>query len=154
MPPPAEVTLHPVDAATWREVAAVEPRPDQQQWVAPVTRYLCLCLYDRVWRPLAVRSGGEVVGFVMWAHDEAEGSHWLGGLVVDAAHQGRGLGRAAVRALLEHLASLDGYGEAALSYAPDNAAARTLYRSLGFVETGEEDDGEVVARRARSPREA
>jgi diamine N-acetyltransferase len=35
----------------------------------------------------------------------------------------------------------------ALSYAPDNAVARTLYRSLGFIETGEADGDEVVARR-------
>jgi diamine N-acetyltransferase len=42
----------------------------------------------------------------------------------------------------------------ALSYAPDNVAARRLYATLGFRETGEiEDDGaEVVARRAVSPR--
>ncbi len=36
----------------------------------------------------------------------------------------------------------------ALSVSPDNAAARALYASLGFVETGEvEDDGaELVLR--------
>ena len=34
----------------------------------------------------------------------------------------------------------------ALSYQPDNAVARRLYAGLGFVETGEVDDDEVVAR--------
>lgn len=39
--------------------------------------------------------------------------------------------------------------ESALSYRPDNAAARTLYLSLGFTETDEwiDDGAEVVARR-------
>ncbi len=35
----------------------------------------------------------------------------------------------------------------ALSYQPDNEVAKALYASLGFVETGEVDDDEVVARR-------
>lgn len=144
-----EVALGPVDASSWRAVAAVEPRPDQAQWVAPVTRYLCLCLYDGVWQPLAVRAGDDVVGFVMWALDEDEGSHWIGGLVVDAAHQGRGIGRATVTALLRMFEGLEGHREAALSYEPGNTAARRLYASLGFVETGEESEGELVARRPK-----
>jgi ribosomal protein S18 acetylase RimI-like enzyme len=32
---------------------------------------------------------------------------------------------------------------------PDNAAALRLYRSMGFAETGEIEDDEVVLRRVR-----
>jgi diamine N-acetyltransferase len=87
----------------------------------------------------------------MWAFDPDEGSHWIGGLVVDAGHQGQGVGRAAVVALLRVFEGFDGHREAALSYAPDNTTARRLYASLGFVETGEQADGELVARRPRGP---
>lgn len=41
------------------------------------------------------------------------------------------------------------YGKASivsLSYEPDNVIAKTLYASLGFVETGKIEDGELVAR--------
>ena len=41
------------------------------------------------------------------------------------------------------------YVQAALSVAPDNRGALGLYRSLGFVETGELSDDEVVLRRER-----
>lgn len=149
MEPEPAVALQPVDATTWRAVADVEPTPDQARWVAPVTRYLCLCLYGGVWQPLAVLHDDEVVGFVMWALDEEEGSHWIGGLVVDAARQGRGIGRATVLTVLRMFEGLDGHREAALSYAPDNDVARRLYAGLGFVETGEESEGELVARRPR-----
>jgi diamine N-acetyltransferase len=85
----------------------------------------------------------------MWALDTEEGSHWIGGVVVDAAHQGRGVGRATVLALLELFEGLGGYREAALSVAHDNTAAAALYRSLGFVPSGELVDDELVMRRPR-----
>ncbi len=151
MEPGPEVTLTPVDASSWRAVAAVEPRPDQARFVAPVTRYLCLCLYEGVWQPMAVWVGREVVGFVMWGFDPDEQSHWIGGVVVAAAHQGRGVGRGVVLALLRMFEGLDGYREAGLTIHPDNTVARRLYASLGFVETGEESEGELVARRPRAP---
>jgi diamine N-acetyltransferase len=135
-----------VTAENWRDVADLEVDAAQRTWVAPVTRYLCLCRYGGVWSPLAVTAGGEVVGFVMWAVDTEDGSGWIGGLVIGRERQRRGYGRAAVLALLERLRREQGCPTAALSYAADNAAARALYASLGFVETGEREDDELVAR--------
>jgi diamine N-acetyltransferase len=83
----------------------------------------------------------------MWGHDAEEDSHWIGGFVIDAKHQEKGYARAAMEALLDHLATQPGYTEAALSYEPENTVARRLYASLGFVETGERADDELVARR-------
>jgi diamine N-acetyltransferase len=128
--------------------AALAVHEDQRRFVAPVAHYLALC-DDGPWTPLAVCRGGAVVGFVMWAVDVEEGSHWIGGVVVDRAHQRRGVGRAAMRQLLALLTALRDCREIALSYDADNATARRLYGSLGFRETGERtDDGEVVARLA------
>jgi diamine N-acetyltransferase len=143
------VELRDVDAANWRDVAEVAPAPEQGRWVAPVTRYLCLCVYDGLWQPLAMLVDGRVVGFAMWAFDTDEGTHWIGGLVVDASHQGRGIGRGAMLALLAMFEGIEGYREAALSVDADNVLARGLYHRLGFVETGEEVDGEAVMRRPR-----
>jgi len=97
------IELREVTADNWRDCAAVRPRDEQAAFVAPITCYLCLCHYGRIWHPLAVYHEDDVVGFVMWGLDEADGSHWIGGLVIDAAHQGRGLGRATVTALLDRL---------------------------------------------------
>jgi len=41
---------------------------------------------------------------------------------------------------------MPGCRQVALSYRPDNTVARGLYASAGFVETGEMEDDEVVAR--------
>ena len=149
--PADAVQLLDVTAENWRDVADLEVAAEQQAFVAPVSRYLCLCNYGGVWRPLAIVAGEQAVGFVMWAVDPDDGSGWIGGLVIGREHQRRGYGRAAVLALLERLRREQGCPTAALSYAADNAAARGLYASLGFVETGEREDDELVARLPLAP---
>lgn len=144
--PTPEVVLRPVDATTWRDVAALTVAPEQQPFVAAPTHYLALCAYEDVWHPLAVHTVAGVVGFLMWGVDDTDGSCWLGGVLVDTAQQGRGIGRAAVTAALDLLADHGWTAGFALSYQPANTRARDLYASLGFVETGEQDDDEVVAR--------
>ena len=146
--PLPNVRLIEIDGSNWRAVAAVTTRPDQDRFVAPVTYYLCLAHYGDTWHSLAIVADESIVGHLMRAVDDEDGSIWLGGLVVDAAAQGAGIGRAAVIAFIESCIA-DGRLNVALSYSPDNAVARTLYAAIGFVETGEMEDDEIVARYQR-----
>ncbi|MEU4424581.1 GNAT family N-acetyltransferase [Actinoplanes sp. NPDC024001] len=139
------IRLEPVTANNWRDCAALTVQPAQRDFVAEVTYYLCLCNYGDTWNPLAVTRDGAVVGFAMWGVDD-DGSRWIGGVVVDAQHQGQGIGTAMIRQLRERLIAEPGTPNVALSYQPANEAARRLYLSLGFVETGETDGEEVIAR--------
>ncbi|WP_433398655.1 GNAT family N-acetyltransferase [Streptomyces sp. CA-146814] len=139
------VTLHEVDADNWRAVADCAPHDEQRTWVAPLAaRYLVLTSREDTWHSLAVLAGDEVTGHIMWARDE-DGSHWIGGMLIDAAHQSQGIGAAAVRTLTTWLSARDGCTAVRLSYAPSNEAAAHLYAALGFRLTGVEEDGEVVA---------
>ena len=147
--PGPTVSLRPVDAGSWRDVARLTVAPGQERFVAAPTYYLAFCAYEDVWNPMSVHDAGsgEVVGFLMWGIDDADGSCWLGGVFVDAGHQGRGVGRAAIVEALRALQPRVDSAGFALSYHPENVVAKSLYSSLGFVETGEVDEGEVVARR-------
>jgi diamine N-acetyltransferase len=137
------VTLRPVDDDNWRAVADVAPRDDQRAWVpALAARYLVLTMRSPVWTSLAVYADEAVAGHVMWGVDD-DGSRWIGGMVIDAAEQDRGVGRAAVRTLTDWLAAAG--QPIRLSYHPENAAAAALYRSLGFLPTGAVEDDELVA---------
>ena len=140
------IELRHVGADNWRACADLEVTAEQRDFVSPVTRYLCLCHYGGVWQPLAVYADDEAVGFVMWAIDPGDQSGWIGGLVIDQARQRKGYGRATVEALIRRLLEAEGCGSCALSYSPGNSVARDLYLSLDFVETGEVEDDELVAR--------
>ena len=142
-----QLTLADVTADNWREVADLAPRDDQRDFVpALAARYLLLGVHGDTWHNLAVVDGDTAIAHVMWAVDD-DGSHWIGGLLVDAAHQGRGVGRAAVALLLERWRDEGPVVRASVH--PDNAASRALFASLGFQETGGwEDDELVVERRA------
>jgi len=77
------------------------------------------------------------------AHD----NYNLWRLMIDKDHQGKGYGREAVRLALEFIRTLPcGKAEYCwLSYEPENAAAKKLYNSFGFEETGDYDCGEAIA---------
>ena len=147
-----QINLVPVDQDNWRAAAGVEVFPEQRNFVADPAYYLCLCHYGELWQPLAVKLDDRVIGFLMWAVDEADGSCWLGGILIDKAFQGKGLGKTAVRMALDYLQVEHSCQQFALSYQPENPA-RYLYEKLGFVETGEMEGEEIVARLKQLPRQ-
>ncbi len=138
-----KIAVRPVSSDNWRDVSTLEVTQAQRDFVAEPNFYLALCCYD-TWNPLAIFLGETVIGFMMWGLEE--GSCWLGGILIDRRYQGRGYGRRAVQEAVEVLAAQTGVSDFALSYQPTNALARHLYTSEGFVETGEREDDEVVAR--------
>ena len=107
--------------------------------------------------PFGIYDDDMPVGFLMigfdvddyWedAPEIAKGNYNLWRLMIDKTYQGRGYGKEAVQLALDFIRTLP-CGEAAfcwLSYEPENKAARRLYQSFGFEETGEMDGEEIIA---------
>lgn len=139
------VSLRAVDEVGWRAVADVVPRDDQRDFVAPsAARYLLLSLREGVWQSLAVTAGDDVVWHVMWVWDGDDGAPWIGGMVIDAAHQGHGIGRAAVITLTRWLLRRPDTEVVRLSVDAANTSALRLYGDVGFTGTGRDEDGESV----------
>jgi diamine N-acetyltransferase len=142
----SQVVLRPVDGDNWRDIAHLQVAPSQREFVAEPSYYLALCCYGKDWRPLAIYLGEQVIGFMMWAVDPADDSCWLGGIMIERSYQRKGYGRQAVQRAISMLAREHGYRDFALSYQPANLIAKHLYSSLGFSETDEWEDDEIVAR--------
>lgn len=144
------ITLRAVDDDNWRAVADVAPEDDQRRYVAALAaRYLLLSMRGNAWKSLAVCADEAVAGHVMWGRDDHDGSYWIGGMLVDAAEQGNGVGRAAIRTITAWLAEQEGCQVVRLSYHPENTPARQLYESEGFLPNGVVDDDEIVAEISR-----
>lgn len=107
--------------------------------------------------PFGIYDGDLLVGFLMigygidddWdnAPEFAKNAYSLWRLMIDFKYQRKGYGRQAMKAALDFIKTFpNGPAEHVyLSYMPDNIAARNLYLSLGFEETDEKEDDEVVA---------
>lgn len=140
------VTLRPVDENNYRRVIALDVDPGQERFVARNVNSIAESKVYPYLIPAAVYSDDELVGFALYGRDPETGKYWIVRLMVDAAHQGKGYGRAAVLALIEELRAKPECGEIYLSLVPGNEAAEGLYQNVGFERTGEIADGEIVMR--------
>ncbi|MDW3220430.1 MAG: GNAT family N-acetyltransferase [Acidimicrobiales bacterium] len=148
-----DVRLEAIDSSNWREALDVRVRDDQLAFVAdhqPVALVILAKSYvrpgGRSWEPLLVRDqAGSVVGVLAIEHGERTCE--LRNVAIDQDSQGRGLGTAAARAVIEWVRRPGGHcRELAVSAHPDNTAARRAYRAAGFGWSGERRDGEPLMR--------
>ena len=140
------ITLRDITRHNWRDCVNLKVQPDQQHFVATNAVSLAQACYEPEWVPLAVYDDAAMLGFVMYGIALEDRQHWILRVMVDAAHQGKGYGRAAMRELLARMRADPACDEILISYEPDNAVAEALYRSLGFEKTGAIVEGETVAR--------
>ncbi len=139
------IELRDVSRDNWLQCVRLEVRQDQKGFVASNAFSLAQAAYDPIWLPQAIYDGETMVGFVMSTReaDPARG-WWICRLMVEKAHQGRGYGRAAVQEVLRRMAASPGRRDVYISEKPENNVAAGLYQSLGFVKTGDMEDGEEV----------
>ena len=98
-------------------------------------------------RPFAIRCDGDTVGFAMFAFDEAyedpNDRYWLWRFMIDERFQGKGCGSAALREIIRYFRE-HGANNIRLSTKGTNSRALSLYRRVGFRETGEMNGDEIV----------
>jgi diamine N-acetyltransferase len=99
--------------------------------------------------PRAIYADEEIVGFIMAAPDKHEDKtgYYIWRLMVDYRQQRKGYGRAALQGMMDDLATREDCQFFSISVVNTNADALKLYESLGFVQTGEMDEDEIVLRR-------
>ena len=142
---PADIRLVSVTGANRALVAALELAPDQMDFVASNAESLDEAVTDRDARPRVVMAGDRVVGFLMYEAPQDDDEARIYRFMIDRASQGRGYGKAALRAALHEIGGLGHVRHVSICYEPENEAARQLYRTAGFVEEGLDEDGEMIA---------
>ncbi|MFB7468724.1 GNAT family N-acetyltransferase [Streptomyces sp. NPDC056224] len=142
----AEVTADNFEAA-----CAISVRADQQHLVSPVVKSLAEAyVHPAAAWPRLILDGDEPVGFVMafldvvWDENPDDVRSGLWRLNISAAHQGKGYGRFAVRAVADEVRRR-GADRAYVTYHPGPDGPGAFYAGLGFHRTGESSGGQTVA---------
>ncbi|TPL86072.1 GNAT family N-acetyltransferase [Mesorhizobium sp. B2-3-12] len=144
---PGSVDIHivPVTKANRALVTALRLAPEQVDFVAGNADSLREARSDPDARPRAVMAGDQIVGFLMYDAPKDDDEARIYRFMIDRAWQGRGYGKAALRAVLEEIQGLGHVRHVSICYETRNEAARQLYRGAGFVEEGLDEDGEMIA---------
>lgn len=144
------VTLREITAATVRSVIDLSVAESQMGFVAPNAVSLAQALFaPQAWYR-AIYSGDTVAGFVMLDDEslltppplQPKVGVWR--FMIDARYQHRGIGRAALRQIIEHVRNKGRFSHLQLSYVPGPGCPEPFYLSLGFRHTGRVDEGEIV----------
>jgi diamine N-acetyltransferase len=147
---PEAVTLREITANTVLSVVRLAVAEHQQSFVAPNAVSLAQALFSREAWYRAIYLGDEPVGFVMLADEslrvpapsEPQVGVWR--FMVDARHQGKGIGRAAMLQVIEHVRGKGRFTKLELSFVPGQGSPESFYLSLGFQHTGRVDEDEQV----------
>ncbi len=142
------VTLREITDDNRDIVLALSVAPRQERFVGSVRDALDLAAEYPQANPWyrAVYADDEPVGFVMVSWNVPPqpphiiGPWFLWKLIIDERFQGRGYGAEAVRQVVR-LIRTAGAAELLTSYVPDDGGPAGFYERLGFVPTGEFDDG-------------
>jgi RimJ/RimL family protein N-acetyltransferase len=150
---PRAVELVEITDAMLPDVLLLRTHRSQERLVAPVAKSLAQALIPPIEHGVpvepwyrAIVADDVIVGFVMLARSgPGEPDPYLWRLVVDRLHQRRGVGASVVELVA---AQCRGWGDTGLkvSWVPGKGSPEPMYLGLGFVPTGEVDDGEIVAR--------
>jgi len=145
--------LRSVTVENWNSLIKLKVRGDQKNFVASNLYSIAEAQFgfedEGHWSlfPFGLYMENEPVGFAMtglnYAHSGFQAL--ILRLMVDEKYQGRGYGRAAMESMLATFRADECVNVVCITYEPENDPARKLYASLGFVETGDFMENEVVA---------
>ena len=140
------ITLKPIDESNFLDAFHLQLRDDQTQYVSHPIRSLAQAyVYRNQCQPFGIYADARMVGYVMVIYDYDVPEYDIWHMMIDAAEQGKGYGTAAMKAVLEYIATkpFGDSGRVVLTCHQANIPAMRLYESLGFQHTGNVDeDGE------------
>lgn len=142
----ATITLREITAATVNNILKLKVKPEQETFVASNAKSIAEAHFEpKAWFR-AIYADETPVGFVQLIDDAETPSYYIWRFMIDAAHQRKGYGRRALQLVIDYVRSRPNAREVTLSYVPEEGGPEPLYRSMGFVPTGEIEEDEVVAR--------
>lgn len=136
------VRLEEINPDNWR--LGLDVRDDQKEFVASSVVLLARAYAYRNSRSNAFVIYNDDTPVGMALYYDMENVYNFSQLFIDERYQGRGFGYKAAEMIIQKMKDDGVFDKVVLCYVEGDEAAMRLYLKLGFVHTGEVDEGEVV----------
>lgn len=140
------VTLREITAETVRRICDLETSEAQRAFVAPNAVSIAQAHFAPEAWFRAIYADDVPVGFAMLSDKPDIAEYYLWRFMIDRRWQRCGFGRRAMALLIAHVRTRPGAKAFLTSAVPGEGSPQPFYEKLGFVPTGDVDDGEVVLR--------
>ena len=142
------VTLRELTKENFRDMLALSLPPEQQAFVAPNVKSLAEAQFHADAWFRGIYAADTPVGFVMISDIPEKAEYFLWRFMIDRQHQGKGYGRRAIELLVDHVRTRPNAEYLHVSYKLGEHGPEQFYRRLGFVPTGDVEEGEHLAKLA------
>ncbi|MDM5177091.1 GNAT family N-acetyltransferase [Massilia sp. DJPM01] len=143
------ITLQAVTEDNFDAIIELPLLPQQQDYLASNAYSIAQASFYRdSFFTRAIYLDDKPIGFLMYvslADDGQPGAYAIYRFMVDSGEQGKGYGRRAIGLVLDEIRSRPDATVIQICYWPANPTAKNFYASLGFVETGLDEEGEMYA---------
>ena len=138
-----KVQIKPLTRFNWEQATRLELFDYQEDFLPSVLFSIAQSKFENLY-PYGIFEGDHLVGFLMYG--EFDAICWISRIMIDKNHQEQGIGKAALRQLLDLLRNQPKCKEIRTSFARQNALAEYFFRTSGFEPIGDGLDKEIVMR--------
>lgn len=142
-----ELTLKKVDESNFIECFNLQLGHGQDKFVSHPIRSLAQAyVYYNQCTPFAIYKGELIVGYVMVIYDYDDEAYNIWHMMIDEKYQGNGYGTKSLKLCIDYIKSkpFGNSKDVILTCNIDNFYALHVYEKLGFKDTGDRDDDEII----------
>ena len=142
-----ELKLRKIDESNFIECFNLSLGEGQDRFVSHPIRSLAQAyIYYNQCTPFGIYSNDTIVGYVMVIYDYDEETYNIWHMMIDEKYQGKGYGSIAIKLCIDYIKSkpFGSSNDVILTCNIDNSIAIHIYEKIGFKDTGERYDNELV----------
>ncbi len=153
---PEEQTVTPESVVSLREITSETVRPicklsdtlseTHKKMVAPNAVSIAEAYFEKCAWFRAIYADDTPVGFVMLHDNPEKAEYFLWRMMISGQYHGMGFGKKAMLQIIDHVKSRPGATVLLTSCVPGEGSPEGFYLNLGFKNTGELDEGEMILR--------
>ena len=142
----ALIQLKEISEGTLADILNLNVRDEQRKFVADNAKSIAQAYFsDFAWFR-GIYLNDHPIGFVMLHDEPQKATYVLWRFMIDQRYQRKGFGKEAMKQIISHVKSRPNAKAFLTSTVPGEGSPQPFYESLGFVDTGEVEDGENVLR--------